>query len=206
MPNRTKPGVDWAGIERRYRAGEGSTSIAKDYDIKRQSIDKRARIEGWRDSGPEKWLPAARNTDTARRLLNPQTTRDKQLATRGNRTPENLALILDKIEQGSPIYVAVGTAGITDETFREWKKDDPTVNPLVQQARQDFISRQYGNIAAAGDRGDWKASQALLQSAPETRKDWANGSSGGSGITVNISISGEDTPPVVDITPDTKAK
>jgi len=73
MPRRTKPGVDWAKIEERVRAGQSTTSLAKEYGLARQSIDKKAKKEGWKD-GPQKWLPAARQTRTSKALENPQTT------------------------------------------------------------------------------------------------------------------------------------
>jgi len=198
MPRRTKPGVDWAEIERKVRAGQSTTSLAKQYDVARQSIDKRANKEGWKN-GPQRWMPAIMATETAQRLANPQTNADSNLVTRGNRTPEILAQILERISLGSPLYIAAGAAGITDELFREWRKSDQSVARLVGEARQDFISRQYGNIAKASDRGDWKAAQAMLQAAPETRKDWSGNSSGSGGITVNIAIRGDGPPPVVDI-------
>ncbi len=38
-----KPGVDWAAIETRFRAGESANVIAKDYPISRQRIEARAK-------------------------------------------------------------------------------------------------------------------------------------------------------------------
>ena len=200
MPRRTKPGVNWQEIGERIKAGESSTKLAKEYGLARQSIDKRAKKQGWRD-GPQKWLPAVNQTRTAKALRNPQTAAEKHMATTGCRSPENAAAILHAISRGAPQQIAAGTVGIAPETLRDWRKADPTFDRLVWQARQEHLGRQYGNIADASDLGDWKAAQALLSSAPETKKDWS-GSSGSGGISVNITIrQGDVSPPVVDITP-----
>lgn len=205
MPRRTKPGVDWAAIEKAIRAGQSSTSLAKQHGVARQSIDKRANKEGWRE-GPQRWMPAVNQTRTARALESPQTAAEKHMATTGCRSPENAASILYAISQGMPQGIAAGSVGIAPETLRDWKKADPTFDRLVWQARQEHLGRQYGNIAKASDRGDWKAAQAILQAAPETKKDWSTGSSSG-GVQVNISIRGADhlgrlEPPTVDVVAD----
>lgn len=205
MPRRTKPGVNWAEIEKAVRAGQSTTSLAKEHDVARQSIDKRANKEGWRD-GPQKWMPATRQTDTARRLESPQNATDKRIAAYGNRTPENQATILDELTKGVPLSLVAGVIGLGYDAFNDWRKADPVFDRLVYQARQMHLANQYGNIAKASDRGDWKAAQAMLQAAPETKKDWSNNNLGSGGITVNISIWGEDSPPevaeIIDIEPD----
>lgn len=200
MPRRTKPGVNWTEIEQKVRAGQSTTSLAKEHGLARQSIDKRAKKEGWKD-GPQRWLPAARQTQTSKALESPQTTAERHMATTGIRSAENAAAILDKLSRGVPFSIAPGAIGISYETFLKWRKDDPTFDRLVWQARQDHLSNQYGNIAKASDRGDWKAAQAMLQAAPETRKDWSANNAGAGGITVNIAIRAGEELPVVDVTP-----
>ena len=200
MPQRTKPGVDWSAIEKAVRAGQSTTSLAKQHGLARQSIDKRAKKEGWKD-GPQRWLPATRTTKTAQAVENPQTTSDKLCAAYGNRTPENQAKILHELSRGVPLSIAAGIIGMGYDAFLAWRKADSTFDRLVYQARQEHLGKQYGNIAKASDRGDWKAAQAILSSAPETKKDWSTTNAGAGGITVNISIKGESEPPVIDITP-----
>ena len=200
MPQRTKPGVNWTAIEQAIRQGESSTSLAKKHSVARQSIDKRANKEGWRN-GPQRWMPAVRQTNTSKALENPQSSAERHMATTGVRSAENAASLLHELSRGVPYSIAPGMIGISYETFLKWRQDDPTFDRLVWQARQEHLGRQYGNIAAASDRGDWKAAQAILSSAPETKKDWST-TSGSGGITVNISIrSADNQQPVVDITP-----
>lgn len=216
MPQRTKPGVDWAEIERRVRAGESSTSIAKDLgengvvEIKRQSIDKRAKKEGWNDEAhkadgldEEKidWLALALQTETAKIHDDPQTRGEKNMVTMGRRSPENMAKILEMVNQGASPNLAIQACGCSEGLMTKWRTEDPSFAELIRVARGMFLSGQQVNIAKSGHRGDWKASQAILQASPETRKEWASNGPSGTGITVNISIGGEDSPPIVDITP-----
>jgi hypothetical protein len=210
MPQRTKPGVDWAEIQERFVSGETSHEIAQDFDVKRQSIDKRAKKEGWSsenrkgDSLDEEkidWLAFALQTDTAKIHADPKTLSDKHIVALGRRSPQIMAKILEMVGEGASPNLAVQACGLSEGHVTNWKQQDTTFNELLRVARGTFLSGQQRNIARASDRGDWKAAQAILQSAPETRKEWASNAGSSGGITVNISIGGEDSPPIVDITP-----
>lgn len=198
MPRRTKPGVDWAEIEKAVRAGQSTTSLAKEHGLARQSIDKKANKEGWKD-GPQKWLPAARQTRTARMLQDPQTTAEKAIATNGNRTPENQAAILWSLEQGMSITQAAESNGIKYDLFNAWRKDDPVFDRLVWQARHQLLGGMQTEIVKSARRGDWKAAESVLKASPETRKDWSGNNAGAGGITVNIGIRMDGQHPTVDI-------
>lgn len=200
MPQRTKPGVNWAEIEQKVRAGQSTTSLAKEHDVTRQSIDKKALKEGWKD-GPQKWLPAARQTQTAHMLQDPQTTAEKCIATRGNRTPETQAAILWSLEQGMSMAQASEANGIKYEMFNAWRKSDEVFDRLVWQARHQLLGGMQTEIVKSARRGDWKAAESVLKASPETRKDWSNNNAGAGGINVTINIRGESDIPVVDVTP-----
>ena len=42
-----KPGIDWEEIKQRLANGETATAVARDHDVTRQAITKRAKKEGW---------------------------------------------------------------------------------------------------------------------------------------------------------------
>ena len=134
-------------------------------------------------------------------LQDPQTTADKLIASYGNRTPENQAAILYSLEQGMSMTQASEANGIKYDLFLAWRKDDPTFDRLVWQARHQLLGGMQSEIVKSARRGDWKAAESVLKASPETRKDWSSNNAGAGGITVNISIRGESQPPVIDVTP-----
>ena len=48
MRNYQPTNVDWETIEYRVKNGESTFTIAKDFHVSRQAIDKRARKYGWK--------------------------------------------------------------------------------------------------------------------------------------------------------------
>lgn len=200
MPRRTKPGVNWTEIEQKVRAGQSTTSLAKEYDLARQSIDKRANKEGWRD-GPQKWMPAVSQTNTSKALESPQTVTDRDMVTRGHWSPETQAAILYALSEGQALAQAAESNGISYEQFLRRRKADVIFDRLVAQARNGVCGEMQTEIVKSARRGDWKAAESFLKASPETRKDWSGNNAGAGGITVNIAIWGEDKQPIVDIAP-----
>ncbi|MDA1029800.1 MAG: hypothetical protein O3B41_12220, partial [Bacteroidetes bacterium] len=109
MGRYNKPGVPWSEIEISWKAGASEASLARKHGLSRQAINQRLKREGWERGNPVKearqhgnvdnhWLPLTEQTDTAKRLASPETTRDKQLVAWGKRTAENLAEILRRVE------------------------------------------------------------------------------------------------------------
>jgi len=195
-----KPGVDWATIEDRYRAGETATRIAKDYDISRQAIEQKARKNGWNNL-----IAAIHQTDTAKRIADPQNRHDKRLASFGKRTPQNLEAIVKKISQGYSPSVAARAIGISDATLSLWRKDDKKTDDIVTAAVAEYAGTRLQNIKKAGDRGDWKADAWFLARNKATRDEFGDtdkGSSGGITVVLNVpraTSAFEDA--LIDITP-----
>src|SRR3546814_1549983 len=81
--------IYWPAIRRRFEAGEAANAIAKDVPVSKQAILKRAKKEGWTETG--KWLPATRATTTAEKIANPTDRSSKMIASFGKRTPETAA-------------------------------------------------------------------------------------------------------------------
>ena len=192
MPQRRRP-IDWEAVKREIQAGDSQNAVAARHGIARQTLAKRGRKEGWLNS-KARWLQAARQTETAKRLEDPQTARDRGMATRGNRTPERQAAILECLEKGMGQAQAAMANGISYDAFLRWRKDDETFDRLCSQARHALLGEMQEVIPQAARRGDWKAAESYLKTAPETREDWANRSVGGGGITVNITLRQEDIP------------
>ena len=200
MPNPTKPGVDWAEIERRYRAGESATALEKAFPVSRQGITKRARREGWQPS-KESYLPATRQTVTAQRIAQPRNRSDQLLAAFGKRTPENAAQILECIELGMTLERSSAMVGISEDTFRRWRQEDADFAAQCEAARKRFEQRNLKAIDSAAQRGDARAAQWALQHSPHTRDTWggSDAGSGKGGITVVINVPRGNEP--IDVTP-----
>ncbi len=205
MPRRTKPGVNWAKIRERAGAGQSTTSLAKEHGVARQSIDKRADKEGWggvseiADPDQIDWKALALQTNTAMIYDDPQTLGQKHMVTVGCRSPEIMANILKLVSEGASPNLAVQACGLSESHVTKWKQQDESFKELLRIARGVFLTGQQRNIAKASKRGDWKAAQAMLQAAPETRKDWSGNNAGAGGITVNIAIRADGQHPTVDI-------
>lgn len=177
MP-KAKPGIDWPEIEVRYRAGESAYALGKCYDVSKQAIHKRARKEGW--SQPAKVTKAATNGWLT--MDNWST----DLASRDAYSPESAATILENIKQGATFKLAAAAIGIHADTLTDWRKASPNFWRAIEKAQATFALRHVGNIAKAGDKGDWRASDRLLQSHPMTKEDFQDKQSGGVSITFNI--------------------
>ena len=149
---------DWARIRIRYESGDTAYSISKDMGGKptRQAIAKRAAKEQWASNisahiqNGFPILAAALNIDSRKM------------------TDELLQTVLGMIGMGSTEQLACQAAGIHPTTWIDWKNKDVRLQDAVHRARAGKLSEWISRIDQAGNK-DWKANQALLQAAPETR-------------------------------------
>ena len=180
MPAHSKPGIDWTAVKARFLAGESVHEIAKSYNglITRQSIDKRAKKEGW----------AARALATIRRS---QSLTDS----RGRRTPENAQKIISLIAEGISVQKACKSVGFSETTFRSWLEADQDFDAEFHEAKLQWERERVANIARAEGRGDWKASAYRLENHESTRSEYQPKPTGGGGVTVVLNI--PDPAPVV---------
>ena len=186
----------WLEIKARIISGETPYRIEKDLNnrgikITRQGIAKRAKKEGWEPDGNGGYLSVAENL--------PITQREDHGVSRGLRTAERVASILQALHDGAPEYLAAEANGIAAKTLTEWKKEDPQFAAAVHQARMGNLVGQVKVIHDAGKRGDWKAADRLLQVAPETKEVF--GASGGGGVTIVLNIQRGQTEDCIDVTP-----
>lgn len=61
-------------------------------------------------------------------------------------------------------YAAAARAlGMNPKTYENWRREDKDFKAAIEAARQSFLTKQAGNIAKAGDEGEWRASAHVLE-------------------------------------------
>lgn len=189
----TKPGVDWVAIERGFRAGTSCRQLAREYPgISHVAIAKRARRFGWKvDSAVE--ISRALTRITSETLPNAYKATDTRRA-----------IILEKLGNGSTLDMAAKASGISPETLRAWRKNDPEFGLAVDTAQANWAERQVEGIEKAGAAGDWRARSWLMERHPNTRDEFGQQATKSGGPTVRIELAINrfgDAVPVVDVTP-----
>lgn len=186
MPQ-AKPGVDWAAIRKGFEAGTSIRELARQHaPLTHRAIQKRRDKEGWDTKSAA--------TLATYNLPSVATSGDRHKITT-HRTPEKAQTILEGLRQGWPKRTAALKAGMHPSTLDEWLLADPDFADLAEQAVEDWHASKLGQIDAAGDRGDWKASAYRLERHHKTRDIYAAKDGQGVNIQVNLSI-GRDEPTV----------
>ncbi len=198
--------LDWVDIQKRWCAGETSSSIARSLPpndqgkrpISRQAIDERAQRGGWiRGVDPDKIaqareLPACKALQAVAdaRLQQPDIKVPRAVAVMrgwGKKTPETIASILSDIELGISEAKSAQHAGIADTTWLRWKADDADLMALVEQARAQFLRKNLNRIDRAAEKTDWKAAMTLIERSPNTREDFKSPEAAGkAGVTIQV--------------------
>lgn len=180
MPARSKPGVDWTEIERRYKSGETPYDIAKTYPVKitRQSIMERAQRHGWDGNGPA--VAAQVPVPQKRTTTLPALTRD-------TRSAKARELVIDAVMKGGPLRLAAKRAALSDEFLKVWVSDDPGFRQDVERAKAECVLRKIERVDEAGERGDVKADFWFLERDLETRDEFGQAATRGNGG-VNIQV------------------
>jgi hypothetical protein len=182
MPQPTKPGLDWTAIEARFRSGSTSSALAREFDVSRQAIDKRAKREGW---------VAEQRRSRLRDATVAVIAKERHPSDRfGLRCPENMARALELAEQGATQVLIAAGIGMTPSAFNHWLDDDPDFRAAVHEAWSRHAMARLGNVNGAADRGDARAAQWAVERNPIARDDFANpGRTGDSGsITVILNV------------------
>ena len=170
MRGQLKPGVDWIEIENRIRSGEKVFVIAKDYDLSRQAIDKRAKKNGWIRS--QKAVQVAKiNAKVAKGEIKSATKHNATLSTKRNHvqrfdkdTPDTKDAILQLLKEGNPRMIAAQCAGVSLDSLNRWVDRDDQFALLVRQAESVAVADRLQRISeASSKRGDWKADTWILE-------------------------------------------
>lgn len=80
-----------------------------------------------------------------------------------SRTPEVVGVLVASFQNGLNITQACLQAGITDETYRNWCKEDPNFLADMDKARTFLSSKARQNLAKKINEGDEKTSQWWLE-------------------------------------------
>jgi hypothetical protein len=141
--------------------------------VSHQAVQKRGKKEGWvkAEDGLSKVvqdLPIAQ---------------PKEGRSLGLRTADNLAKIVHTYAITGNKKLSAGVVGITDQTLRNWCKEDEEFLLLMSASRKAHLVNQFEKIASARD---WKAAKEILSRAPETKDEWGEVESKGPTIVLNI--------------------
>jgi hypothetical protein len=99
---------------------------------------------------------------TARKLFMSETPKRKPGAPTV-RTRETAAVICDCVSRGMPFGHACSVAGISFQTFCDWRKDDAGFRQEIEQAVARGVDARLRVIEQASRLGDWRASAWLLE-------------------------------------------
>lgn len=198
--------ADWSFIKRRWEEGLSAPAIEKEIlqpngkpAVTRQAILKRANKEEWRRS--EGQVPAE-TTETVPGPKLGQISEPAELATvwafeiaqrlqglgKITASPDRLWQALTGYVSGGSHAVAAGLAGVSEETWRDWRDSCPELPLAIQQIHAGRARQQLGHVDGAAKRGDWKAAEALLKANPLTRADWKEDKGGGQGVAIQINF------------------
>ena len=204
MRGQLKPGVNWLEIENRIRSGEKAFAIAKDFDISRQAIEKRAKRFGWLRS--QKAVEVAKiNAKVANGEIKSATKRSATLMTKRNHvqrfdkdTPETKDAILQLLKEGNPRIVSAQCAGVSLDSLNRWVDRADQFALLVRQAESEAVRFKLQNIKKAGDRGDWKADSWYLERTQRQIFGNENNKLGAMNLQINIMRDTSTEPVTID--------
>lgn len=172
--------IPWDAIKLEYetRPGVSTYDLSKRYPVTRQGIEARAKKEGWTKANHDSLALA--NATKIVQTRGPGIPADK-------RSPENIAQLINIIALTGNEGIAARAIGIDPNTLTRWKQTDKALVGAIQAARNQRLTELHKVIHSAADRGDWKAAERLLQTAPETRETF-NQHHGSGGITIVLQV------------------
>ena len=195
--------VDWDEIKERVLAGEGYTSVAKDYEVSRQAIQKRCNKEEWIANKPRSMA--------VKRELFKRNQKAQPIATAQPAQPvavqpaqpvvlreDKRAAIIQLLADGVPKTHAAAVAGVSEATLHRWVNEDDKFKSEVRAAESAAVALRVQRIGKAGEK-DWRADSWYLERTQKATFGSDAGKGGGLAVQINIMRDGE--PEVVDVTP-----
>ena len=195
--------VDWDEIKQRVLAGEGYTSVAKDYEVSRQAIQKRCNKEEWIANKPRSMA--------VKRELFKRNQKAQPIATAQPAQPvavqpaqpvvlreDKRAAIIQLLADGVPKTHAAAVAGVSEATLHRWVEEDDKFKSEVRAAESAAVALRVQRIGKAGEK-DWRADSWYLERTQKATFGSDSGKGGGLAVQINIILDGE--PEVVDVTP-----
>ena len=182
--------VDWDEIKQRVQAGEGYTSVAKDYEVSRQAIQKRCKKEEWIANKPramavkrelfkrnQKAQPVATAQPVAVAVAQPS----QAVLVRDDKQATVIALLKD----GVPKVHAAAVAGVSEATLHRWINDDESFKSEVRAAESAAVALRVQRIGKAGEK-DWRADSWYLERTQRATFGSDAGKGGGLAVQINI--------------------
>jgi hypothetical protein len=78
-------------------------------------------------------------------------------------TPETVDRLLSALADGLNQKQACIASGISESTLSNWKEQHPELQERLASAREQARQKALATIKAAGEAGDWRASEAFLR-------------------------------------------
>ena len=198
--------VDWPAIRARIEAGEGYTSVAKDYEVTRQAIQKRCKREEWL-KGKDRTIAVRRELHKRNQMLanaTPQPDGQPQLVA-GAQPSQPVMLrddkrtaIIEMLGEGVPKVHAAAIAGVSEATLHRWVNEDEKFKSDVRAAESAAVAFRVRRIGKAGEK-DWRADSWYLERTQ--RAEFGSDSQRGGGVAVQINIERGGDTEVIDVTP-----
>jgi len=196
--------VDWSAIKARVLAGEGYTSVAKDFDVSRQAIQKRCKREEWL-RGKHRTMAVRRELHKRNQVAQPVQP-DAQPVAVASAQPKAVVVdrddkrnaVLELLSDGVPKVHAAQAVGVHENTLTRWMNEDREFSAKARAAESAAVALRVQRIGKAGEK-DWRADSWYLERTQ--RATFGSDSGKGGGVAVQINIVRGDEPEVIDVTP-----
>jgi len=198
--------VDWPAIRARIEAGEGYTSVAKDYEVTRQAIQKRCNREEWL-KGKDRTIAVRRELHKRNQMLanataqpdgQPQLVAGAQPSQPVMLRDDKRTAIVEMLGEGVPKVHAAAIAGVSEATLHRWVNEDEKFKSEVRAAESAAVALRVRRIGKAGEK-DWRADSWYLERTQ--RAEFGSDSQKGGGVAVQINIERGGDTEVIDVTP-----
>ena len=174
MPDKS----EWQRARLEYETNPVSTcaSIAKGLGVTRQAVAKRKKSEEW---------------ERASTLVTPEVVNSRGVSTvpdkdtLSKKTDENIAKLINCLALTRSTELACHLVGISPETWRRWRKDDPQLVGLIQATRAQQLTTCADTVYRFAEK-DPRLALTLLERAPETKSSFTDADSRGPTIVLNI--------------------
>ena len=196
--------VDWPAIKARIEAGEGFTSVAKDYEITRQAIQKRCKREGWL-KGKDRTMAVRREKFKRNQALQPSATLQPETQPQPVVVAQPSAFVVDQADKrsaalellrdGVPRKHAAQSVGIGETTLLRWINEDDGFGAEVRAAESAAVALRVRRIGRAGER-DWRADSWFLERTQRDSFGSDNAKGGAVNVQINIERDAKGTEPV----------
>jgi len=198
--------VDWPAIRARIEAGEGYTSVAKDFEVTRQAIQKRCNREEWL-KGKDRTIAVRRELHKRNEMLanataqpdgQPQLVAGAQPSQPVMLRDDKRTAIVEMLGEGVPKVHAAAIAGVSEATLHRWVNEDEKFKSEVRAAESAAVALRVRRIGKAGEK-DWRADSWYLERTQ--RAEFGSDSQKGGGVAVQINIERGGDTEVIDVTP-----